>query len=732
MDWRTTCVRRWAIACHSRLGQKASSRESPPARTPIGGQSAQAPCRSSKACLSEDTSATRMQEMDTGKSKERITVKRRHVSSWRRQRVDGLYAEHLVKTVPGGVHKVLQFKGQAAASGQQKRLSNNRFRKQPRRQSNDQISSRRKQLTHRSEVRGGGNDKVHTTMTQRSTRNRTAQLPKHLQCALRKKSNAWGMDTCEADWSGKKHQVGKDKYKGAEGKRNLDIFAGEPKTHDCVVHDRIMREVYYHDWLSNPVMVKKSGDVYVAGCAGGLHRPQPKACPQDCYPLPVKIAKGNPLCGYPSSASLAHIREALFWVLDRKRSASSAWSCPRQNKAVIQLPFTRTMKSVRKKESSDWNTEQEKAFTQLKQLIAALHASRTPTREGVDYRLPILRAWTPISAVSLLTDRGLRTNTVYLVFSSRPQVRLITDQPFQTERSEKDRILADFLIEKPETDIVLPQSEVKLPEPWILFTDGSSCVDGSGAGLILTQPGRKWNSRSHWFLLNSQPRNTRRNTKPYLRDCIAARYGVYWSKSEEQIWEMEISTVIEEQDPTGDDLSLEFIKLGRRSLMNKWSTGIRRYRAVIRTFERWSLSTFVLQARLRASDTIQGLWIRRDPCGFMQYALRTTFTGGGKSLTGTPSLLSMDGSRYYGEIGIYAILYVEGSISQPMDDERSIEFRNNRVGKDPTEGIEALEREVPSWREWMGIELPHVEYLQSQEMLSLVKWLTGFMRIFSL
>ncbi|GKE75581.1 reverse transcriptase domain-containing protein [Tanacetum coccineum] len=27
-----------------------------------------------------------------------------------------------------------------------------------------------------------------------------------------------------------------------------------------------------------------------------------------------------------------------------------------------------------------------------------------------------------------------------------------------------------------------------LPEPWTLFTDGSSCVDGSGAGLILTNP----------------------------------------------------------------------------------------------------------------------------------------------------------------------------------------------------------------------------------------------------
>ncbi|GKB28898.1 reverse transcriptase domain-containing protein [Tanacetum coccineum] len=54
--------------------------------------------------------------------------------------------------------------------------------------------------------------------------------------------------------------------------------------------------------------------------------------------------------------------------------------------------------------------------------------------------------------------------------------------------SVKGQILADFLIEKPDEN--LPDtSVVETPqEPWILFTDGSSCVDGSGAGLILTSP----------------------------------------------------------------------------------------------------------------------------------------------------------------------------------------------------------------------------------------------------
>nr|GFD29949.1 reverse transcriptase domain-containing protein [Tanacetum cinerariifolium] len=56
--------------------------------------------------------------------------------------------------------------------------------------------------------------------------------------------------------------------------------------------------------------------------------------------------------------------------------------------------------------------------------------------------------------------------------------------------SVKGRILADFIVERPEegsSDTLMEMEEV-LPEPWILFMDGSSYTDGSGARLILTNP----------------------------------------------------------------------------------------------------------------------------------------------------------------------------------------------------------------------------------------------------
>ncbi|GJZ97629.1 reverse transcriptase domain-containing protein [Tanacetum coccineum] len=57
-----------------------------------------------------------------------------------------------------------------------------------------------------------------------------------------------------------------------------------------------MREVYYHDWLSNPLMVKKhDGSWRMSVDFTDVN----KACPQDCYPLLEIDWKIESLCGYP-------------------------------------------------------------------------------------------------------------------------------------------------------------------------------------------------------------------------------------------------------------------------------------------------------------------------------------------------------------------------------------------------------------------------------------------------
>ncbi|GKB11283.1 reverse transcriptase domain-containing protein [Tanacetum coccineum] len=56
--------------------------------------------------------------------------------------------------------------------------------------------------------------------------------------------------------------------------------------------------------------------------------------------------------------------------------------------------------------------------------------------------------------------------------------------------SVKGQILADFIVERLKEDDPDTAMEVKeeLLEPWLLFTDGSSYANDSGAGLILTNP----------------------------------------------------------------------------------------------------------------------------------------------------------------------------------------------------------------------------------------------------
>nr|GEZ81934.1 retrovirus-related Pol polyprotein from transposon 17.6 [Tanacetum cinerariifolium] len=270
----------------------------------------------------------------------------------------------------------------------------------------------------------------------------------------------------------------RQKKRGQATERTKAIQAEVEK----LVEAGIMREVYYHDWLSNPVMVKKH-DRSWRMCVDFTDIN--KACPQDCYPLPE-----------------------IDWKSDFR-----------------------------------WTTEAEQAFQQLKQHLSALPllAAPKPQEELIMYLSATHGA---ISAV-LLTERGTAQTPVYfisralqgpelnyspmeklvlsLVFAAKRlrryfqvhPIMVITDQPikqvmsrpdaagrlqkwsimlgehnitYRPRTSIKGKILADFLNEIPSNASQGVSVAETQEEPWPLFTDGSSCVDGSGAGLILTNP----------------------------------------------------------------------------------------------------------------------------------------------------------------------------------------------------------------------------------------------------
>ncbi|GJV38543.1 reverse transcriptase domain-containing protein [Tanacetum coccineum] len=213
--------------------------------------------------------------------------------------------------------------------------------------------------------------------------------------------------------------------------------------------------------------------------------------------------------------------------------------------AEKSLPFFKTLKKCTKKSDFHWTTEAEEAFKQMKQLIAELPMLTAPM-EKEELIVYLAAAKETVSAV-LMTEREAKQMPIYFVsralrgpelnytsmeklvlalvhaskrlkryFQAHPII-VITDQPIQQILSRpevagrlqkwsielgeyaihyrprvsvKGQILADFIVERPEEDSpdTPMEEEEELPEPWILFTDGSSCTDGSGAGLILTNP----------------------------------------------------------------------------------------------------------------------------------------------------------------------------------------------------------------------------------------------------
>ncbi|GKA53489.1 reverse transcriptase domain-containing protein [Tanacetum coccineum] len=331
-------------------------------------------------------------------------------------------------------------------------------------------------------------------------------------------------------------------------KENLDIFAWQPSNMTGVPRSVAKHRLNIRDRYS-PVRQKKRGQapdraktIQSEACPHDCY-PLPE------IDWKVESLCGYPFKYFLDAYKGYH--QIQMAETDEEKTTfhtSQGPSWPEHREAVLQLPSPRTIKEVQslngklaslnkslsksaekslllfkalkkciKKSEFHWTSEAEQAFKKLKQHFSELPllVAPKPKEELIVY---LSASYGAVSAV-LMTERGTVQTPVYfiscalqgpelnytpiekLVLSliiSRPDVagRLqkwsvmsgehnITYRP---RMSVKGQILADFLVEKP-NDNTPDTSVVETPlEPWTLFTDGSSCVDGSGAGLILTSP----------------------------------------------------------------------------------------------------------------------------------------------------------------------------------------------------------------------------------------------------
>ncbi|GJS76624.1 reverse transcriptase domain-containing protein [Tanacetum coccineum] len=190
--------------------------------------------------------------------------------------------------------------------------------------------------------------------------------------------------------------------------------------------------------------------------------------------------------------------------------------------AEKSLPFFKTLKKCTKKSDFQWTQEGEIAFKQMKKLIAELPmlavlkekggANHIPSHGQGSYQRSLNYRKGRQEIVSVLCEpcptRARDQLHLYgktgISLAQRKQTaekisgRMLKwkfelegyDIQYRPMTSIKRQILADFIIERPNEEFLdEPMAEPEeLSEPWTLFTDGSSCIDVSGAGLILTNP----------------------------------------------------------------------------------------------------------------------------------------------------------------------------------------------------------------------------------------------------
>ncbi|GJV98245.1 reverse transcriptase domain-containing protein [Tanacetum coccineum] len=333
-----------------------------------------------------------------------------------------------------------------------------------------------------------------------------------------------------------------------------------------LVEAGIMREVYYHDWLSNLVMVKRHDGSWRM-CVdftdlnkACYHQIQMAESDEEktafhtsqgvyCYtkmPFVIKNAGatyqrlvdkafdsqvGRNMEVYVDDLVIKSHTEAemIRDINETFRTPEGIKPCHDKTKDVLQLPSLRTIKEVQslngklaslnrflsksaekflplfktlkkciKKCDFHWTPEAKQACKQLKQDLSELPllVAPKPKEELIVY---LAASYGAISAV-LMTKRETVQTPVYFVsralqgpeLNYSPMEKLVLSLVFAAKRlrrtSVKGQILADFLVEKPDENLPeTPAADIP-QEPWTLFTDGSSCIDGSGVELILTSP----------------------------------------------------------------------------------------------------------------------------------------------------------------------------------------------------------------------------------------------------
>nr|GEW20218.1 hypothetical protein [Tanacetum cinerariifolium] len=273
----------------------------------------------------------------------------------------------------------------------------------------------------------------------------------------------------------------RQKKRGQALKRAKAIQAEVQK----LVEAGIMREVYYHKWLSNPVMVKKHDGSWRM-CIDFTDLK--KACPQDCYPLLEIDWKVESLCGYPFKCFLNAYKGYHQIHLAESDEEKTTFHIGQGVYCYTKMPFGLKNAGATYQRLVDkaFDSQMEQAFKQLKQNLSKLPllVAPKPKEELIVY---LFASYGAISAV-LMTEMETVQTPVYFVsrtlqgpkLNYTPMKKLVLSLVFVAKRLQRYlqaypvAVLADFLAEMPDESPLDASVVETQQEPCTLFTNGSS------------------------------------------------------------------------------------------------------------------------------------------------------------------------------------------------------------------------------------------------------------------
>nr|GEV23988.1 cytochrome P450 [Tanacetum cinerariifolium] len=217
----------------------------------------------------------------------------------------------------------------------------------------------------------------------------------------------------------------------------------------------IMREFYYHDWLSNSVMVKKHDGSWRM-CVDFTYLN--KAYPQDCYPLPEIDWKVESLCGYPFKYFLDAYKGYHQIQLVESDEEKTTFHTSQGVYCYTKMPFSL------KNAGATYQRLVDKAFNSQIGRNIEVYVDDLVVKSHTE--------------AEMLRDIGETFRTL-----RRINMKL---NPKTNPRDFEGRLQKWSVMLEEHNITYRPRTSVKGQDPWTLFTDGSSCVNGSGVGLILT------------------------------------------------------------------------------------------------------------------------------------------------------------------------------------------------------------------------------------------------------